>query len=140
MEPQISIHDNNIYGYSVDCRGRRIVLHTAFHDRQPSEYTDAVFTHVIAHHFEHVLESNILFDIEQISLEDFITQNADIFKLSWQHDWPPLKFRGDMAQLLSSLQSTNAQAFLIASSYGLSGWVLAKDLKLISRNAESQIL
>ena len=58
-----SVHDNFVYAYSVDCEGRRLVLHTAFRDRPPQEFTDVVFRDVVAHHFEHVLPGNILFDV-----------------------------------------------------------------------------
>ena len=65
MRSEPSVHDNIVYAYKVDCRHRLIVLHTAYRDREPQEFTDIVFKDVIAHHFEHVLQENILFDIEE---------------------------------------------------------------------------
>ncbi len=50
MRPETSIHDNIVYAFSVDCEGRRLVLHTAFRDREPQEFTDVNFRDVVAHH------------------------------------------------------------------------------------------
>jgi len=55
MRPEPSVHDNIVYAFSVDCEGRRLILHTALRDREPQGFTDVIFRDVVAHHFEHVL-------------------------------------------------------------------------------------
>jgi hypothetical protein len=44
-------------------------LHTVFRDREPHEFTDIIFHDVMAHHFEHVLPGNILFDVEEADVQ-----------------------------------------------------------------------
>jgi hypothetical protein len=55
MCPGVSIHDNRVYGYTVDCENQLVVLHTVSRDSNPSQLTDVIFRGVFAHHFEHVL-------------------------------------------------------------------------------------
>jgi hypothetical protein len=62
----ISVHDNHVYGCSLDFENHRITLHTYFRDKSPHEYTDIVFFGVVAHRFEHVLSGNILFDVTEV--------------------------------------------------------------------------
>jgi hypothetical protein len=66
--PHRSVHDNNVYAFAVLCEQRRIVLHTEYRDGGAEEYTDVVFDGVVAHHFEDVLEGNILFGVEEVIL------------------------------------------------------------------------
>ena len=129
----LSIHDNDIYGYTVDCEGRRLVLHTAFRDRAPIEYTDIVFGDVLAHHFEHVLAGNILFDIEESDIATLVQDNKDLFADSWRYGWPPVEYNGDLNRLAYALRAISTRAFTIESSYGLSGWVLATTCDRVSR-------
>ena len=71
---ELSVHDNILYGYIVvsdqdQSRSYTIILYTEFLDRPPVEYTDIVFTGVVAHHFESELSNSILFDVEETDLE-----------------------------------------------------------------------
>jgi hypothetical protein len=73
-----SIHDNNIYGVSLNCEHQRLTLHTEFTDRTPFEYTDVVFRDIVAHHVEHALSGNILFDVVEVAPEKIVTDAADL--------------------------------------------------------------
>jgi hypothetical protein len=81
----LSIHDNNVYAYFVDCANRRVVLHTSFRDREPHEFTDVIFSGVVAQFFEHVLPGNILFGIEEEDPKSLVEQCAELFQESWRH-------------------------------------------------------
>jgi hypothetical protein len=61
-----SVHDNVVYAYAVLGEQRRLILHTEFRDGDAGEFTDVIFSSVIAHHFECVLSSNILFGIDEV--------------------------------------------------------------------------
>src|SRR4051812_7594662 len=117
MRPEPSVHDNFIYAYSVDCEGRRLVLHTAFRDREPQEWTDIVFRDVVAHHFEHVLPANILFDVEEADVATLVKENAQLFADSWRYGWPPLEYRGNLDALVELLGASSVRAYTIGSSY-----------------------
>jgi hypothetical protein len=133
MSAEPSVHDNFVYAYAVECEQRRIVLHTAYRDREPHEFTDIVFSEVAAHHLEHVLPANILFDVEETDLQGLIHDNAAMFEASWRHGWPAVNYRGDLRALTAALRAASIKAYAIRSSYGLGGWVLAVSCQRIAR-------
>ena len=139
MRPRPSVHDNLVYAYSVDCKGRRLVLHTAFRGRDPHEFTDVVFRDVVAHHFEHVLPGNILFDVEEADVAALVRENQPLFADSWRHGWPPVEYRGDVDALVVALKAASVRGYSISSSYGLSGWVLAGACERVVRGEAATI-
>ncbi len=138
MQPEPSVHDNIVYAYSVDCDGRRLVLHTAFRDREPHEFTDIVFRGVVAHHFANVLQGNILFDVEEAEVGSFVRENEQLLAESWRYGWPPLAYNGDLNALVEALKAAAVRAYSISSSYGLSGWVLAASCERITRAEQAR--
>ena len=139
MEPELSIHDNCVYAYSVDCKGRRLTLHTEFKGREPQEYTDVVFRDVLAHHFDHVQPGNILFDVEEQEIGSLVRENAVLFADSWRYGWPLIEYSGDLDVLVTKLKAASVRAYSIGSSYGMSGWVLAGSCELVSRDGPAQV-
>lgn len=139
MQPEPSVHDNFVYGYSVDCEERRLVLHTAFRDHEPQEFTDVVFRGVVAHYFEHALPGNILFDVEEGDVAEIVRENKSLLADSWRYGWPPVEYRGDLAVLVDALKAASIRAYSIASSYGLSGWVLASACARVSRSEPATV-
>jgi hypothetical protein len=139
MESDLSVHDNIVYAYCFDCEGRRLVVHTAFQDRTPHEFTDIVFDGVIAHQFQNELRGSILFDVEEIELNAMVSDNAELFRESWRYGWPPVEYKGDLNTLATALRAASVRAYLIDSSYGLSGWVLAASAKRVARSEKATI-
>lgn len=135
----ISVHDNNIYGCTLDFRHQRLTLHTCFLERSPHEYTDAVFHGVISHLFEHALQDNILFDIVEVSPAMIVEANAGLLGDSWRYGWPPINYDGDLSKLCDELKNQRIKGFEIQASYGLSGWVLCKSCERISREEVATI-
>jgi hypothetical protein len=128
----ISVHDNSVYAYFIDCENRRITLHSRFTDANPHEFTDIVFTNVLVHRFEHVLEGNILFDVEEVDAPGLVDDEAEIFRESWRYGWPPVDYRGNLSLLKNELERRSMRAYRVSSSYGLSGWILAEQCELIA--------
>lgn len=129
-----SIHDNNIYAYSVHCEQQRIVLHTEYRDGGAEEYTDVIFSGVLAHNLECVLPGNILFGIELVDPERIVLQWAELFARLKNYGWPAIEY-GEPKELVSLLKQRGIKGYEIGSSFGLSGWVLASDMELIERAA-----
>jgi hypothetical protein len=139
MPTEPSVHDNFVYAYAVDCEARRLVLHTAFRDREPHELTDVVFRDVVAHRFEHVLPGNILFDVEEVDVAALVRENQSLLAHSWRYDWPPVKYDGDLGALVAALRASSIRAYSIGSSYGLSGWVLAGACERVTRRELARV-
>src|SRR5260370_37717611 len=119
-----SVHDNFVYGYTVLCEERRIVLNTHFRDGGASELTDVVFDGVEAHFFRWSHDSNILFDIVQVEPEKIVLKNSDRFVTAKNYGWPRIQYK-DGADLVAILNAHGVTAFDIHPSYDCEGWVLA---------------
>ena len=134
----ISVHDNRLLSYTVNCREREIILHTAFLDREPHEYTDVVFSGVAAYRFEGDNFSTIIFDVSEVELEDIYTRQREVFANAKNYGWPTPYDSAE--ELLRGLRAENVKGFVINSSYGLDGWVWAREMTLKLRSeAESEI-
>ena len=48
MSEEISIHDNQLLSYTVNCEENLIILRTVYRDREPYEYTVVEFSGVVA--------------------------------------------------------------------------------------------
>ncbi|NLC23217.1 MAG: hypothetical protein GX776_01905 [Oxalobacter sp.] len=122
------IHDNRILSYTVDLGNERIVFDTEYHAGAQHERTAIVFGSVCAHAFENEDKGSIIFDIEAASLEDFIEDNRDLLGQKKRYGWPLLY--ASEAELLEKMREARQQYFVIDSSFGLYGWVLAETMEI----------
>lgn len=112
----------------VDLENGRIVFDTEYHAGTQHERTAIVFGSVCAHAFENEDKGSIIFDIEAASLEDFIEDNRDLLAQKKRYGWPML-YESE-AELLEKLQEARQRYFVIDSSFGLYGWVLAETMAI----------
>jgi hypothetical protein len=111
-----------------------------YRDREPHEFTDIVFRDVLAHHFENVIEGNILLDVwEESDVGAIVRDDATLFADSWRYGWPPVEYGGDLTALETALKAASVRAFWIQSAYGLGGWVLAGSCERVSRNEAAKV-
>lgn len=141
---ELSIHDNILYAYLVvseqeDPYLYTITLFTEFSDSSSSEYTDIVFTGVLTHHFEHELSHSILFDVEERDFEYIYENDPDLFERSKDYGWPPY-MRTTFAELIATLKTQDIKAFVISTSYGLDGWIWAKQMTKVQRNTRKEFV
>lgn len=139
MTAEISVHDNFVYAFSVDCEGRRLVLHTAYRDGDANEFTDVVFRDVVAHRIEHVLPGNIRMDVEERDVASVVRENSDILERSFRYGWPPVEYSGDLSSLIECLKAQLTRAWSIDASYGLSGWVMAAQCERVRREQSASV-
>jgi len=130
MTAEISIHDNFLLSYTVDAGEKRITLHTAYYDREPHEFTDVLFTGVLAYHFEGDDLRTVLFDIEQTSFQHIYKNHQDLFEHRKNYGWP-LSSYNTVEELMQTLTDLNIQAFEISSACGLDGFVLAQEMQIL---------
>lgn len=127
-----SVHDNLVYAELTQYEDRRIVLFTKFRDGVTPEYTDVEFRGVVARLFEHELPGNILFGIDEVDLAGLCRANAEVFTRGKRYGWPHPK-HDDLEDLIANLAAQGVRAYEISSSCGLSGWVLAEAMRLLTR-------
>lgn len=131
-----SFHDDYLVGYEVDCEAREIKLHI-----RPSESvakqagsSTVLFTGVEAYHLENDAFGNIIFDLETVPLAGFVSEYraelAESFRMcGTPRTW--VSIPDEASQLLSE---KGIQAFVLSSSLGLTGWVLAQEASVVPRN------
>ena len=105
-------------------------MHTRFPFATGDEFTDVVFDNVLIQYFEDAQfgEQNILFDVGETPLSNFIEQMKEVLDSKRNYRWPPLQY-GDFPDLEVQLSKLGVRAFQISTSLGLSGWVLAKSCR-----------
>jgi hypothetical protein len=107
----ISIHDNSLLSYSISADKREIRPHAAFPDDERPEYTDVVFSGVVAYHSEH--DKGILFDIRD--------KYEPLFSQGRNYHWPV--GHDSKESPLRRMREQEIRAFVILSSDGISGWI-----------------
>jgi len=132
-----SFHDDYVVGYEVDCEGRQIKLHikpAASLAKQPGVST-VVFTGVEGYNFENDAFGNIILDLEAVTTTGFVSQYRDELAESFRISGAPGAWASDLDAAPRVLSEQGIQAFVLSSSYGLSGWVLAREAFVVPRNA-----
>jgi hypothetical protein len=86
-----------------------------------------IFTGVEGYQFENDAFGNIIFSLETISVEQLIAKYGSDISESFRMAGAPGAWAADLTSALQALTVKHVQGFILSSSYGLSGWVLAKD-------------
>lgn len=134
MPPQISVHDNHLVAYSVLAKEKKITLQTEFLDREPHELTDVVFEDVLAYHFENDLFGTIIFDVEEVDLAVLLKEYAPMFEAGWRYGWPR-GWEKEKEEIEIFARHLGMRAFELSSSYGMSGWIIAKSMSKVRKEA-----
>jgi hypothetical protein len=73
----ISVHDNRLISYAVNEKEKTILFETVFSEKTPHEYTNIIFSDVLAYFFEnHSIElGTIIFDIEESETHSILDTN-----------------------------------------------------------------
>lgn len=131
-----SFHDDYLVAYEVDCEARQIKLHIK---PAPSAAEQAgstvLFTGVEGYHFENDAFGNIIFDLETVTAAGFVSQYRGKLAESFRMSGAPGAWASDLDAAPRVLSEQGIQAFVLSSSYGLSGWVLAREAFVVARNS-----
>lgn len=130
MDAEISIHDNTVLSYTIDCKKESITFHTALDDNEPHEHIDIIFLKVAGYHFEGDNFGTILFDIYQASPEEVYSAYGDLFERLKSYAWPAVNYSTEQ-DLMGKLRNRGVKGFLLSSSYGMTGFVLAEEMQVI---------
>lgn len=136
MAEQISVHDNELLSYTVNCAESKITLRTAYRDREPYEYTEVLFSGVVAYHFESDNFSTLLFDIIEETVEAIYAEYKELFEARKNYGWPAVDYNTEQ-DLLAKLREQDIRGFSISSSYGMTGFVLASEMQRAPGTARS---
>ena len=122
------LHDNFIKSYTMDFEKGTLVLKTEYHGGEVFEKTDVIFTGYLAHVFYDEMIDNIIFDVEEITVEQFLERERETLEKRKNYSWP---IRSETANALSEyLQTSGYRVFSVDSSSGLYGSVIAKQMDI----------
>jgi len=126
-----SLHDDFVVSYEVNCETRQIKLHTRPDLRDPAKRDQRprtiVFNGVEGYQFENDAFGNIIFSLEAVSIEQVLADYGSGIAESYRMAGAPGPWTADLASATQVLNAKGVQGFVLSSSYGLSGWVLAKE-------------
>jgi hypothetical protein len=122
-----SLHDNYLVSYAVDCAARRIEIRARRPHSAGGESRIVVFDGVEAYHFQNDAFGNIIFSLELIGVEHLLSKYRSEIAESYRTAGAPGPWAADLDLASQILKDKGVQGFILSSSYGLSGWVLAKD-------------
>ena len=126
------IHDSSLVGYSVDSVREEIRFKVAPQSWQAFPPFDIVFSGVKAHQFRWPLLPAILGGLFEQPSQDFLKQEwQEIIAGSQTSAWPG-SWSASFETASSFIHAENLTAFRVESSYGLSGWVLAKSASKVT--------
>jgi hypothetical protein len=140
----LSVHDNLVYAQVVDYEACLIILHTVYQHSNPPEFTDIVFTGVVAYHTEQAqfrdngLSANVIFEAEESPVAHVLGRFGELFAAAKQYGWPAQKY-SDLAELAAQLTAGGAKSFEIHSSCGLSGFVFAANMEFRRRPSRAEL-
>ena len=121
------IHDAVVWDYHVDFRANRLCMTVGW--AKPENSVTLCFDGLLAHHFENVIETNILFDIEEVTHSYFLQKREVFLKEKLRFGFPINKNDcRTIEQLAGYLEGY--RIFQIDSSLGLIGFVIAKDIQI----------
>jgi hypothetical protein len=127
-----SLHDDFLVSYEVNCETRQIKLHAKRDPRLPAgnaERTDhtIVFNGVEGYQFENDAFGNIIFSLEAVPVERILATFGSRVAEWYRMAGAPGSWAADLASAPQALTAKGIQGFILSASYGLSGWVLAKE-------------
>ncbi len=125
----IRAHDHEIISYEVNLQHSKITLHILSGNREAIP-ASIEFIGVLAHKFETQLPGSIILDIRSYEISRFLEYNKELLDEQKKYSWP-LHYE-TLDDLHNHLQSENYAFYVISASYGLNGWVVAKEHKVFS--------
>jgi hypothetical protein len=127
-----SLHDYFLVSYEVQCEARRIMLRVR-RDTRPHPSPDPVldrtivFEGVEGYHFWNDAFGNVIFSLTEVSIDKVLVDHWSEIKESHRMSGAPGPWAGDLDSAAATLGPRGVRGFELSSSYGLSGWILAKE-------------
>ena len=118
------LHDNRVLRYCADFEAHTLHMDT---QTESGEKISVHFTGLLAHWFENVIQDNILFGMDEITVDAFFEQYKDLLGGTISYGFPACC---SIEELRERMEREHIRVFVIDSSLGLSGFVLAQEVEL----------
>ena len=117
----MQIHDSIIEAYNVNLNDKKINLFI----KVDKEENNICFSEVFAHYFENELFGSVILDIRKNNLQEFFVQNGSLLNERKNNCWP-IDYN-DNDELKNIIENAGYSYYVISSSYGMRGWIIAKN-------------
>jgi hypothetical protein len=138
-----SLHDNFLISYEVYSAERRITLcarrDTRPHPPDPASDRIIAFEGVEGYHFWDDAFGNIIFSLTEISVDKILLDYGSEIAESYRMSGGPGPWAADLGSASAVLGAKGIKGFELSSSYGLSGWILAKEATVRSSPPQFQV-
>jgi hypothetical protein len=121
-------HDCEINSYEVYIEGKTLILHTKYSGFNERKNIDISFSGVLTHYFEDVSHQNVISEIYEPGIEEFIEEYRDTLNSKKNYCWP-MNYEAE-DDLYNKLTNNSYKVFYIDSSTGLHGFVIAKQIDI----------
>jgi len=129
---ELSVHDNLLVSYEVRCDARAILLRTEHRGQlEPTEFVNVIFKGVQGYRFENDAFGNIILDVETVSIDQFLKEHGTEISESYRMAGAPGPWAANLETASDFLLEQGIQGFILSSSHGLSGWVLAREIAIL---------
>lgn len=133
-----SLHDNYLTAYEVNCEKREITLHTRRAEWAEQHLSHSiVFKGVEGYHFRDDAFGNVIFSLQETPVERLVAENEVGIAESFRRAGAPGPWAANLASAPQALTARSVRGFILSSSYGLSGWVLAREVSVSSAQEDS---
>jgi hypothetical protein len=120
------VHDSLLVAYSISVETHELILSLQPHHGSSPRPFNVVFEGVAAHYFPAPMLPAILAEVFSVSAEQLLSEHWQVIERGYKAVGWPGPWADTFANATNFAQSSGVQGFQIESSYGLSGWVLAK--------------
>ena len=98
---------------------------------KPTEFTNVIFKGVQGYHFQNDAFGNMIFGVETVPVEYLLTEFGAEISESYRRAGSPGPWAANLGSAPEYLHEHGIKGFTLSSSYGLSGWVLAKEVFIL---------
>ena len=119
-----NLHDNRVLRYCTDFEAHTLHMDTR---TEAGENVSVHFTGLLAHWFENVIQDNILFGMDEITADVFFKQYKEMLDRTVSYGFPACC---SVEELRERMDREHIRIFVIASSLGLCGFVLAQEVEI----------
>ena len=129
----LTVHDNLLLSYEVRCDVRTILLRTKHRVKnEPTEFVNVIFKGVQGYRFENDAFGNIILDVETVAIDQFLKEHGAEVSESYRVAGAPGPWAANLEMASGHLMEQKIQGFILSSSFGLSGWVIARGISVLA--------
>ena len=119
-----NLHDNRVLRCCADFEAHTLHLDTR---TEAGEVVSVHFTGLLAHWFENMVQDNILFGMDEITIAGFFEQYRELQAGTIPYGFPACC---GIEELRERMEREKIRVFVIDSSLGLCGFVLAQEVEI----------